>query len=394
MRYVDMTVDIHESFAKTIAYLTENSGTNKVSSIIDYVNKNSISQDDANSILKKYIQKYISIGGELDSIKNVSNTISKYVSVIPDFYFKNFVEKPRNSVITLLLVATALAATSTVDNTDQADAIMKSVTTTVTSDINTMVQQQQHNQAPNRSTVVHRKKYTVQPNDTLWSIASKNSPKNIERTNYITLLRTLNSVDVIKPGDKLELPNTRDIARYAIADSVLTINVADPVLIRDIIKSEGDKEYQSTVNKKTNRGKFEPSYQNGKFLPYLDINGNWTIGYGHLLGRSKKDIGKYKYGITDQNAIELLKDDLGIIYKQYDLMLRRNHITNLSPSAQIALFELCFNLGTAKVERNFKNVLDLLKDNKIDAAADILRNSAWASQIGQRAENIVNRLVS
>lgn len=392
MRYRSFTrnTEVLESFGRMCKTITESSNDGILSSAINYIISNNIDQKDATTIVQKSVSGYVESGGNFEYAKQISAKLGKLIGVIPKAYFTHFVEKPKNSVIVLVLTAMALAATSQIDNVDQVTQNSVQVVNRVSNEIASA--NQNTNQTQPRPAVVT---YQVKSGDTLWDIAKNNAPRNIEVTNYIKLLRRLNQdTEKMRPGDELTLPSTRDIGQYAIADSTLTFDVHSDQIIKDMITNEGDKDYQSSVSRKTSRGRYEPSYQRGKFLPYLDINGNWTIGYGHFLGKDKKDIGRYKYGITDQQAISLLKQDLMTTYKLYDLVLRRNHVTDLPENIQIALFEMSFNLGPTKFERNFKDVLLHVKNKDYTSAADVIKNSAWAAQIGDRANGIVNKIIS
>lgn len=394
MRYSSFTrnAEVLESFNRMCTMINE-SRTNDgiLSSAINYIISNNIDQTDAKTIVQKNVSGFVESGGDFEYAKQLSSKLGKLISSVPSAYFKHFVEKPKNSIIVLVLTAMALAATGQYENTEQITKHSIQVVNNVSTEIRDI---EQH--TPDVTTVApsKHKTYQVKLGDTLWDIAKNNAPRNIEVTNYIKLLRRLNqSTELMKPGDELILPSAAEIGEYAIADSTLTFDVHSDQIINDMISNEGDKEYQSNVSRKTSRGKHEPSYQRGKFLPYLDINGNWTIGYGHFIGKDKKDIGKYKYGITDQQAVSLLKQDLMTTYKQYDLVLRRNHVTDLPENIQIALFEMSFNLGPTKFERNFKDVLKHIKNKDYTAAADVIKNSAWAAQIGDRANGIVNKII-
>jgi len=392
MRYRSFTrnTEVLESFGRMCKTITESSNDGILSSAINYIISNNIDQNDATTIVQKSVSGYVESGGNFEYAKQISAKLGKLIGVIPKAYFTHFVEKPKNSIIVLVLTAMALAATSQNDNVEQVTQHSVQVVNRVSNEIaNTNQTTTQTQPRPAVAT------YQVKSGDTLWDIAKNNAPRNIEVTNYIKLLRRLNQdTEKMRPGDELTLPSTRDIGQYAIADSTLTFDVHSDQIIKDMITNEGDKDYQSSVSRQTSRGRYEPSYQRGKFLPYLDINGNWTIGYGHFLGKDKKDIGRYKYGITDQQAISLLKQDLMTTYKQYDLVLRRNHVTDLPENIQIALFEMSFNLGPTKFERNFKDVLKHIKNKDYTAAADVIKNSAWAAQIGDRANGIVNKIIS
>lgn len=70
--------------------------------------------------------------------------------------------------------------------------------------------------------------------------------------------------------------------------------------IADIIKSfENNKNYPKGGYNKAN----------GKWYPYVDVNGR-SIAYGHYITPAEESSGIYKNGITDEQASDLLKQDI------------------------------------------------------------------------------------
>jgi GH24 family phage-related lysozyme (muramidase) len=120
-----------------------------------------------------------------------------------------------------------------------------------------------------------------------------------------------------------------------------------------IRKYEGTKEYQSS--KKVN------SYRNNKFYPYKDIDGNWTIGYGHLILAGEN----FDSGIDDDTAENLFAKDLdketayanGVItnpdltQKQFDTFLSLGYNLKKSSLSNSITLEL-INKGKKKKVEN------------------------------------------
>ena len=49
--------------------------------------------------------------------------------------------------------------------------------------------------------------YTIQHNDTLWSIAKEHKPESMRYDDYIYQIQKINNIDsVIYPGDVIEIP--------------------------------------------------------------------------------------------------------------------------------------------------------------------------------------------
>lgn len=108
-------------------------------------------------------------------------------------------------------------------------------------------------------------------------------------------------------------------------------------------------------------------------FPYVDITGHITVG----IGRNLSD-----RGISTTEAFELLDDD--IIYFSDKL----NHVlpwfSKLNEPRQIALIDMCFNLGVQGM-LNFHEMIIALQNGDFDKASDEMLNSKWAAQVGERA---------
>lgn len=114
--------------------------------------------------------------------------------------------------------------------------------------------------------------------------------------------------------------------------------------------------------------------------------GKLTIGIGHNIS----DV-----GITDEQAMILLTDDLDMVRCELDQTLpwwRR-----MDEVRRAVIISLGFNLGVltplnkAKL-LSFKTTLGLIEDGKYAEAADRLLTLPWAKQVGQRAIELTDML--
>jgi lysozyme len=112
--------------------------------------------------------------------------------------------------------------------------------------------------------------------------------------------------------------------------------------------------------------------------PYTDTTGHITIG----IGRNLSD-----RGISTTEALSLLDDD--VLYFSGQLNHYLPFFVNLSENRQIALIDMCFNLGT-KGLLNFTQMIDALEKGDYEAAAKEMLNSKWATQVGERATTLAN----
>lgn len=109
---------------------------------------------------------------------------------------------------------------------------------------------------------------------------------------------------------------------------------------------------------------------------YLDTKGIPTIG----VGRNIRDV-----GLRDSEIDFLLENDISDVTKNLNRFIP--WVFNLDEVRLRAVYDMCFNLGIAKLLK-FSNMLDALKNEKYEDAASEARNSAWYTQVGKRGEKI------
>ena len=106
------------------------------------------------------------------------------------------------------------------------------------------------------------------------------------------------------------------------------------------------------------------------------VIGNPTIGYGRLLTSA--------HGITQAEAATLLMHDVAMAQGDVSQMPVFAH---LNVARQAALLDMDFNMGYETLEQ-FNGFLGLLASARYQAAADDLKMTLWAAQVGQRAVRI------
>lgn len=112
--------------------------------------------------------------------------------------------------------------------------------------------------------------------------------------------------------------------------------------------------------------------------PYTDTTGHLTIG----IGRNLTD-----RGISTSEAFQLLDDD--ILYFSGKLNHYFSFFSHLDENRQIALIDMCFNLGTQGL-LNFKQMISALENSDYDTASKEVMDSKWAQQVGERATTLAN----
>lgn len=113
-----------------------------------------------------------------------------------------------------------------------------------------------------------------------------------------------------------------------------------------------------------------------RLKPYRDSKGLLTIGVGRNLD---------EVGITQQEAMHLLQNDIGRTIIDLDKFVpfwRR-----LDETRQRVLANMMFNMGWGKLGQ-FKMMLGAVERGDFAGAAAEMANSAWAKQVGPRAERL------
>lgn len=125
-----------------------------------------------------------------------------------------------------------------------------------------------------------------------------------------------------------------------------------------------------------------------RYVPYRDTMDIPTVGVGHNLQASPLPSG-WSYPLTDDQVNQLLSSDLSNVYG--DLNRTLPWWTDLNDVRQRALCNLCFNLGMSRLA-GFVKALAALRQGKYDIASAEFLNSAWASQVGARAQRLAQMM--
>lgn len=117
-----------------------------------------------------------------------------------------------------------------------------------------------------------------------------------------------------------------------------------------------------------------------RLRPYRDAVGKLTIG----IGRNLDDV-----GISESEAATLLANDIGAAGRGLQSTLP--WASTLDPVRYAALLNMCFNLGLTKLLK-FKQFLASLEAGDWKMAKLNMLNSAWASQVGDRAVRLAKQI--
>lgn len=146
---------------------------------------------------------------------------------------------------------------------------------------------------------------------------------------------------------------------------------------------------------------FIKEHEGYRNLVYIDTVGKPTVGIGLNLkrqdapaivasaGANYNNILSGKERLTDDQIKTIFKSTLSIAYS--DAKKFMPNFDSLPKNLKLVILDLSFNLGYTRLNQfvKFKEAL-LVKD--YNAAARELLNSKWATQVGNRANNIVNLL--
>lgn len=125
-----------------------------------------------------------------------------------------------------------------------------------------------------------------------------------------------------------------------------------------------------------------------RYKPYIDTRGINTVGVGHNLVASPLPTG-WTYPLNDNQVNQLLNHDLQVVFAGLDLNIP--WWRNLDEVRQRVVANMAFNLGIRGL-MGFKNTLAAMQSKNYAAASAGMRNSAWFSQVGQRAVRLCSAM--
>jgi lysozyme len=120
------------------------------------------------------------------------------------------------------------------------------------------------------------------------------------------------------------------------------------------------------------------THESYKQFPYVDTTGHLTIG----IGRNLTD-----RGVSTTEAFYLLDED--ILYFSMKLNHYLNFFHQLDENRQIALIDMCFNLGVQGF-LNFTQMILALEAGDYERAAQEMLDSKWHEQVPERVSSLAN----
>jgi len=199
------------------------------------------------------------------------------------------------------------------------------------------------------------KTYTVKSGDTANSIARKH---NIS-VNYLLSYNKMSKNEILSPGKTiLKIPSARKAKNInSINDVAKAIGVSG-----DFIKN-----LKRIEDGKKDNGHY---YSENEFhnSPYMDSEGNMTIGIGHVIKKGDK-----RY-LTNKQVLETFANDLLAVEENlWSILGGKRNYEKLPQPIKEALLDMTFNKGTAILE-NSEGLVWCLKNEKYEAAINKMTN--------------------
>lgn len=119
-----------------------------------------------------------------------------------------------------------------------------------------------------------------------------------------------------------------------------------------------------------------------RLKPYRCTAGKLTIGIGRNLDDN---------GISEAEAEFMLENDIANCIDELDAAF--DWYAYLSPARADALANICFNIGLPRL-LGFKKALYNMEQGFFNKAADEFLDSRWATQVGDRAEELAEQIRS
>ena len=113
---------------------------------------------------------------------------------------------------------------------------------------------------------------------------------------------------------------------------------------------------------------------------YKDSLGHLTGGWGHAFMLGSK--------IPVEASEAYLRQDIANALADFRSLSRsRRYICYLSPNRRRVIVEMIYNLGLSGV-RTFRKMLNAIRLEDFETAADEMLDSLWAKQVGKRADEL------
>jgi len=129
-----------------------------------------------------------------------------------------------------------------------------------------------------------------------------------------------------------------------------------------------------------------------KYEIYEDHLGYATLGVGHLILDTDPEFGKpLGTPVSEERILECLNNDIDIVCRELDKNMP--WWKDLDDNKMRVLANMSFNLGMPRLS-GFKNFLGALESGDYEKAAVEMMDSKWATQVGDRAKRLRDRVLA
>tara|TARA_R100000458_G_C8268471_1_gene243298 strand:+ start:70 stop:507 length:438 start_codon:yes stop_codon:yes gene_type:complete len=129
-----------------------------------------------------------------------------------------------------------------------------------------------------------------------------------------------------------------------------------------------------------------------KYEIYEDHLGYATLGVGHLILDTDPEFGKpLGTPVSEERILECLNNDIDIVCRELDKNMP--WWKDLDDNKMRVLANMSFNLGLPRLS-GFKNFLGALESGDYEKAAVEMMDSKWATQVGDRAKRLRDRVLA
>ena len=127
-----------------------------------------------------------------------------------------------------------------------------------------------------------------------------------------------------------------------------------------------------------------------KYEIYKDHLGYDTFGIGHLVVKEDSEFGKpVGTKVSEDRVNEVFEKDVQKMIKEAKILFP--NFDSLPEEVQQVIVNMTFNMGRPRLS-NFKKFILYINESKWEEASKEMLNSAWAKQVGKRAQRLSDRI--
>lgn len=127
-----------------------------------------------------------------------------------------------------------------------------------------------------------------------------------------------------------------------------------------------------------------------KYEIYKDHLGYDTFGIGHLIVKEDEEFGKpVGTKVSEERVNEVFEKDVQKMISEAKKLFP--NFDDLPEEAQQVIVNMTFNMGRPRLS-NFKKFIAYINESKWEDASKEMLNSAWAKQVGKRAQRLSDRI--